>query len=56
MRPPALWPAFPRPDKAPPPLAAKTSQGGCDGAEKSRTYYSQLGKSLPASTMILTLG
>ncbi|GBF96263.1 hydroxylamine reductase [Raphidocelis subcapitata] len=30
--------------------------GGCDGAEKSRKYYSQLGSSLPASTMILTLG
>ncbi|KAI8467520.1 MAG: hybrid-cluster protein [Monoraphidium minutum] len=30
--------------------------GGCDGAEKSRSYYSQLGKSLPQSTMILTLG
>ena len=31
-------------------------QGGCDGAEKSRKYYSQLGSSLPKSTLILTLG
>lgn len=30
--------------------------GGCDGAEKSRKYYSQLGSSLPQSTLILTLG
>lgn len=34
----------------------KKTQGGCDGAEKSRAYYSQLGKALPSSTMILTLG
>jgi hypothetical protein len=46
----------PRPPAPANPAPPKTAKGGCDGAEKSRKYYSQLGESLPASTMILTLG
>jgi hypothetical protein len=44
---------FPPPNRTEP---NPTEQGGCDGAEKSRKYYSQLGTSLPKETLILTLG
>jgi hydroxylamine reductase (hybrid-cluster protein) len=30
--------------------------GGCDGYEKERSYYSQLGENMPKDTLVLTLG